>query len=254
MWAGLRETTMRRIEAAQQRLPPSAAFSGLTAAWLHGIDVFPCEPIEASVAPDVPVYRRSGLRLRRVALCEADVVDIRGLRVTRVVRTLADACSWLPLVDAVVLLDVALHRRRIRVNELSDAAGRLHGRRGVARFTRAIALANPAAESPMESRLRMLLILAGLPAPHVQVSIRDPHNNFAGRVDLYYPDHRLAIEYDGASHRDSLVADDRRQNRLQNAGVRLLRFTASDVLRNPDAVIRDVRLAMGSSRSGTAPR
>ena len=34
------------------------------------------------------------------------------------------------------------------------------------------------------------------------------------RTDLYYPDQRLALEYDGGSHRESLVEDNRRQNRL----------------------------------------
>lgn len=93
----------------------------------------------------------------------------------------------------------------------------------------------------MESRLRMLLVLAGLPRPKAQVSIHDRWGRFVGRPDLYYEEHRLGIEYDGGVHRDALVEDNRRQNRLLNAGVRLLRFTASDVLGNPDAVLTHVR-------------
>ena len=58
----------------------------------------------------------------------------------------------------------------------------------------------------------------------------DPRHQgrFLARTDLYYPDHRLTLEYDGGTHRESLVEDNRRQNRLLRAGFRLLRFTASE--------------------------
>ena len=80
----------------------------------------------------------------------------------------------------------------------------------------------------------MRLVLAGLPRPQVRASLGEP---FLARVDLYYPEHRVAIEYDGATHRDSLASDNRRQNRLLDAGYRVLRFTASDVLGSPASVI-----------------
>jgi very-short-patch-repair endonuclease len=93
----------------------------------------------------------------------------------------------------------------------------------------------------METRLRMLLVLNGLPRPEVQVTIRDDRGSFLGRPDLYYREHRLGLEYDGETHRASLVEDNRRQNRLLMAGIRLLRFTAADVLRRPDRVLAQVR-------------
>ena len=96
----------------------------------------------------------------------------------------------------------------------------------------------------METRLRLLLVLAGLPHPRGQVSLRDDFGLFLARPDLYYPDARLAIEYDGATHRVSLAADNRRQNRLIDAGYRLLRFTAGDVLDTPAAVVSMVRRAL----------
>ena len=105
-------------------------------------------------------------------------------------------------------------------------------------------LAEPATESPMETRLRLLLVLEGLPRPQVQISLHDDKGHFIGRPDLYYPSHRLALEYDGASHRETMTADHRRQNRLLNAGYRLLRFTAADVLSTPDSVVLLVRQAL----------
>lgn len=96
----------------------------------------------------------------------------------------------------------------------------------------------------METRLRLLLVLAGLPKPLVQPIIRDESGVFLARVDLYYPNHRLVLEYDGALHRHSLESDNRRQNRLFDAGYHILRFTVGDVLGNPGAVVALVRGAL----------
>ncbi len=80
--------------------------------------------------------------------------------------------------------------------------------------------------------------------PLAQVQLHDEHGQFVARPDFYYPEQRLALEYDGASHRDSLAADNRRQNRLMDAGYRLLRFTAADVLSCPESVVALVGRAL----------
>jgi very-short-patch-repair endonuclease len=90
----------------------------------------------------------------------------------------------------------------------------------------------------------LLLVMARLPRPLAQVRLHDEGGDFLGRQDFYYPLHRLAIEYDGAQHRESLTGDNRRQNRLVDAGYRLLRFTAADVLSAPDSVVALVRRAL----------
>src|SRR5689334_20526759 len=57
---------------------------------------------------------------------------------------------------------------------------------GTARLRRAIELAEPATESEMETRLRLLLVLAGLPRPQAQVRLHDDAGRFIARPDLYY--------------------------------------------------------------------
>ena len=109
--------------------------------------------------------------------------------------------------------------------------------------------AEPLAQSPMESRLRMLLVLGGLPRPQAQVTIGDG-DEIIGRIDLYYPNERLGIEYDGAVHQGSLAEDVRRQNALLRFGVRLLRFTARDVLGNPESVVSLVRGMLTATSAG----
>jgi very-short-patch-repair endonuclease len=234
VWAGILETPMSRLVAAGRRLPEQAAFSGLTAAWLHGLDVSLCDPIEVTIPRDVGVSSRAGIRVSRARLSESEVVCIRGLRATAMVRTLSDLCRRLPLTEAVVIADAALHMRRVTLDQLGS-------------MKRIVRFAEPASESPMESRLRMVLVLAGLPRPRAQVRIYDSNGRFAGRPDLYYEKQRLGIEYDGAVHRTTLAEDNQRQNKLLNAGVRLLRFTAVDVLQNPTSVVAQVLSALHSS-------
>jgi very-short-patch-repair endonuclease len=86
----------------------------------------------------------------------------------------------------------------------------------------------------------MILVLGGLPRPQVQVELRDINGTFLARPDLLYATARLAIEYDGATHRDSIVADNRRQNRLHRAGFHLLRYTGPDVYNRAQEILEEV--------------
>ena len=138
--------------------------------------------------------------------------------------------------EAMVAVDMSLRKGLLDLAELRAQPG----------LGRAAELAEPKAESAMETRLRLLLVLAGLPRPEAQVPLHDANGRFVGRPDLYYRTHRLGLEYDGGTHRNSLAHDDRRQNRLLSAGYRLLRFTAADVHRAPDSVVAQVRAVLAA--------
>jgi very-short-patch-repair endonuclease len=198
---------------------------------LHGLDVDPCDPVEITVAAPTTVSTRAGMVVRRRALDKRDVVKVHGYPVTSMLRTLRDLSRRLSLTDAVVIADMALHAGMVK-REALRSLGSIFDH------------VEPAAESPMESRLRMLLVLARLPRPEAQVEIRDGRR-FLGRVDLYYRDQRLGLEYDGGTHRNNLAEDNRRQNRLIDAGIRLLRFTASDIYNTPEVTVSMVRGALG---------
>jgi very-short-patch-repair endonuclease len=248
------ETRISTLIAVSKRLPRAAAFSGVTAAWLHGLDVRPCDPVEITIPSHLGVSRPRGVRVRRTLLSDDDVVRIRGFRATAIARTIADISARLDLTEAVVIADAALYSGRVTLETMTRWAAAHSRRPGIRRLRRVIELAEPVAESPMESRLRMLLVLGGLPRPRAQVEIRDANGRFVGRPDLYYDDAKLGIEFDGSGHRNSLVADNHRQNNLLGAGVRLLRFTAVDVMEDPDSVVDHVgALLWGlSPRSGTS--
>lgn len=92
VWAGLPDLPEVKVEAAYRRLPPAAAFSGLTAAWLHGLDV-DCEPFEVTISKGIGGSTRAGLVVRRAALGPGDVVNLRAsnLRAPHAERSLSPA-------------------------------------------------------------------------------------------------------------------------------------------------------------------
>jgi very-short-patch-repair endonuclease len=251
----LDDDPMHRLRAALRNLPAGSAFSEETAIWLHQIDLKPCNAIVAAIPPGSGVSARAGIALPRCVLPAVDVVYIRGLPVTSIPRTIADLARRLSLTEAVVIADAALHMQRVSLEQLQSWASANPGRPGIRKLRRVLEHAEPASESPMESRLRMALVLGGLPRPQAQVSILDRSGRFVGRLDLYYPDRRLGIEYDGATHRESITQDDRRQNALLRAGIKLLRFAAADVLGNPTLMVGQIREMLTTADSrGFDPR
>src|SRR2546430_5610045 len=160
-----------------------------------------------------------------------------------VTRTFFALCMRLPAVEVLVAIDAAVRSKLTDTDSLRRYADAATGSAGARRLRSLAELAQPA-ESPMETRLRWLLLQAGLPDPQVQTDLHDVDGRFVGRADIYYPASRLVIEYDGANHRERLVEDNRRQNLIINAGFRILRFAAADVLNQPDIVVSRVRSAL----------
>ena len=253
-WTEVGENPSLLLSAWQRLLPAGAVFSGATSAWLFGLDLEPIDPVQIVVPPDSGIRSRVGLSVRRCELSPAEVVSICGLPATALPFTLAGLCLERTAVEALVAIDMAVCAGLTDPAALSRYAEAARGRPGAGKL-RSLALFAAPAESPMETRLRWLLIQAGLPRPEVQTNLRDSKARFIGRADLYYPAAKLVLEYDGGNHRERLVEDDRRQNLLINAGFRLLRFTAADIHNRPDVVEAQVRgaLSMAALDAPLAP-
>ncbi|TFV76044.1 DUF559 domain-containing protein [Blastococcus sp. CT_GayMR19] len=251
--ADLPESFGLRIRGAGLLMPPAGVFSGRTAVYLHGATelVEDRTPVEVSVPPGVRFGPVAGLRIRQVALPSADVVAVmRTLRATSTLRTALDIARVEPLLDAVPVLDVLLARAVVGRSELRDAVGGLGAARGARRAQQAVALADPRAESQPESRLRVVLALAGL-SPIPQFVVRGATGGFVARVDLAFPDHRVAVEYDGAWHAEpgQFAKDRRRLNALVAVGWTVLHVTAAD-LRDPGALIARIRALLAAPNFG----
>jgi very-short-patch-repair endonuclease len=103
----------------------------------------------------------------------------------------------------------------------------------------------------METRLRLLIVRAGLPRPEVQWPVQDTATRTAVWLDLAYPEHRIGIEYDGGVHTrpDTVLRDIGRHTALLDQGWRVYRYTKLDVLHRPDRVVAQLRRALDQSRS-----
>ena len=254
-WAELPDDPWLTLDAWRRVLPTAAAFAGRSAAWLYGLDLQAMEPVEIVVPPTAAIRTRPGLVVRHMQLAEDEIVSVRGLRALRLPLMLAGLSLYQPAVEALIAIDMAIQRRLTSSLALTRGARAARGRAGMARLASLASVAGPA-ESPMETRLRWLLLESGLPRPEVQVDLRDGAARFVGRADIYYREAALVLEYDGGNHRDRLVEDDRRQNLIVSAGYRMLRFTAADLRDRPDAVVAQVRAALGPRfvRSARKPR
>lgn len=230
------------IQAFARVLPGSAVFIGRTAAWLHGLDLEPTNRVQVALPPPSRLESRAGLEIHHMDVGD-EVVRLHGVTATSLDRTLLDLCVLQSPVEALVALDMAVVARLTDKDALRCYATQVIGHRGVARLKSLADHAAPA-ESPMETRLRWLLIAAGLPPPEVQAELRNDEGGIIGRADLYYPSARLIIEFDGRNHQDRLVSDLRRQNALHHAGYKILRFTSADVYGRPDTVVALVRAAL----------
>jgi hypothetical protein len=86
---------------------------------------------------------------------------------------------------------------------------RYPGARGIVRLRLVLPLVDGGAESPQETRTRLALIDAGIPAPRTQIVVRDEYGEFVARIDMGYEDLRVGIEYDGPQHWTSADQRDR---------------------------------------------
>jgi len=218
--------------------------AGYSAAVLLGADCAPARaPAEVLVSGDARA--RAGLRVTRGEVVDADITTASGVRITTGVRTAWDLARRLPLVEGVVAVDALARVTGFDPAALVARRATQPGARGCRKLDDIVRLADPRAESPPETRLRVALVRAGLPSPAVQHRIVEEHGFVLARADLAYPDARLAIEYDGAVHFDRRRAerDRARDAELAQLGWETLRLVSEDVHCSlPQTVARIARL------------
>ncbi|MFC0003658.1 endonuclease domain-containing protein [Micromonospora siamensis] len=187
----------------------------------------------------------SGLRVHRAEVDPDDVCDQDGLLVTTVPRTCWDVSGWLDVVEAVVILDGLLARRLVGIPALREYALARAGRRGWRSLLRAVDLADAGAESPQESRTRARLVLAGLPRPQTQWVVADG-TRFVARLDLAWPEFKVAVEYDGLWHDDAeqFHRDRRRLNQLIGGDWIVLHVTGKRLREDFEGFLAEVRAAL----------
>lgn len=219
-----------RARAAAAMVVPASVVSGRSAGVLWGVELAgPRDDVELTVPPACHPRRVPGVRVRR-AVVPADHVQRRhGVLVTTPAFTAVSLASSLPLDDAIVAVDQLIATGVVDLEPIRELAAVIRGR-GSARARAVCALADGLAASPQETRLRLVIGRSTLPAPVAQFNVRR-EGRFVARVDFAWPEHRLALEYDGLWHaEDGQFARDRqRLNELRAAGWQVIHVTAVDL-------------------------
>jgi hypothetical protein len=217
---------------------PSALLSHVSAARLWGLPV-PRQAESTIRLTDPAQWRRGrGWQMTCAPLPPADRWRTGPLRVTSAPRTLIDCAREWPLEDAVVAMDAVVLAGRATVGELRAAAAAVHRWPGASRAVRAAAFADGRAESPLETRGRLRIVGAGLPAPELQVEIRTG-DRLVGVVDAWFDEAAVAVEFDGrvkyaAPWRDRSPArvlweEKRREDELRALDIRVVRIADADL-------------------------
>lgn len=196
-----------QIRAAVEQVSPDAVVSHLSAAVLHGLPVWgdPLRRVQLTRA------RRSGGRLtadlhvHAAPLEEWETVVIDGIAVTSLARTLVDVARQVGFEQAVVVADAALWRRIVTREELGLALDAARGRPGIPAARRALAFARWGSESVGESRSRVAMMCAGIPAPVLQWEVRTADGVVLGKADFGWPSLRTFGEFDGREKYGRLV-------------------------------------------------
>jgi hypothetical protein len=156
-----------------------------------------------------------------------------------------------PLEPAVVRIDALLNATQVPASAVEEIALRYGGARGIRNLRAALDLVDPGAESPQETRLRLLLVESGLPRPVTQIPVRNDFGRVVRRIDMGWPWRMVGVEYDGEQHfanPDDYAADIERLEFLASRGWTIVRVSSRQLRWERPAIVARVNGALAASR------
>ncbi len=250
------------IRAVAETRRHDMVVSHWSAAALHGLPIVGRWPTEVHVS----IGKVSGGRSRREVVKHAltiedhDVVEIDGMLVTSIARTVLDLAVYADRRTAVVAVDRALLIDRLgrtsplaTRDELWDCYFGRGSFRGAVRARAVLEFGATGAESALESVSRLSMRTIGCPVPELQRAFRD-YRGAIGNADFYWERYRLVGEADGAvkyldenlrgqrSADDVVLAEKHREDRIRGVGERVTRWPWAVGIR-PQALRRHLQQA-----------
>jgi very-short-patch-repair endonuclease len=238
-WLATRRRQAVATAAAVASRPGHVA-SGRSAAVLHGLPTFAVPTMPELTRPDsTGPGRRDVAHVRSARLGPREITTWFGIPVTSVARTLVDLGRH-DRRDAIMAVDAALREGLVSTRDIEVALGDARGWPGVRAARAVLAMADPRAESPLESLTRLVLHEDGFPPPELQQYIGDY------RVDMLFRAQRLVLEIDGLEKysEDEPRREKRRERRLRALDHRVERVTWDDVVVNWPETRRWLRAAL----------
>ena len=242
---GQKLTPVTRAVAAWLWSGRTAIVAGFSAAALHRTlwidDWLPAELNRPSRD------RTRNIVLHSDTLWDDEICMRDGIRMTTPARTAFDLGRRKGLLTAVIRLDALVQAADLKLADVELLADRHRGARGLVQLRRALPMVDGGAESPCETKTRLVLVAGGLPRPQTQIEIRTEWGIFLARVDMGWAEWKVAVEFDGAHHWTDAVQRTRDIDRLAELEARgwtVVRVSA-DMLRNrPQVVVERTRRAL----------
>lgn len=233
------DTLVVRAKAALLIAPPYAVISHESAARLW------CPQGPKSATVHISFSYHAFLRRKEVSVhrftYRLETVHRHGLPVTSPSMTFMHLAVRLELVELVIFGDQLVKRGHITAEDLvADAHSWEH--HGRAAGLRAARLVRSGVDSAPETRLRLLIVLAGLPEPTINHVIYHADGTIRYRIELVYGEILLAIEYDGRWHDedDQKAYDEARRAALRSEGWTFIVLRAEDLYETPDETLRTI--------------
>ncbi|MET4783375.1 hypothetical protein [Glaciihabitans sp. UYNi722] len=153
--------------------------------------------------------------------------------------------------DLVVAGDYLVRRKRplCNLDQLRTAVEAMGSARGARAMRTALGRVRGKTDSPMETRLRLLIVANNLPEPIIGYTVTNKYGDFVATPDLSYPNERIAIEYEGEIHRtDAQVyaADIERRERLEEAGWLVIRVVKQHLTVRTGWLLTRIRTALAA--------
>jgi hypothetical protein len=234
-------TAVLRARAAWLWAGDESTLTGLSAAAVLGTKCIVAQlPAELSRTDR---HCPSGIVLHTYSLESDDICVVDGMRVTTPERTAFDIGRTMRTRRALPYLDALASATEFKCADVLAIADRKPGIRGVRWLRSTLALVDGGAESPQETRVRLLLVNAGLPAPETQIEFADSFGVVRIRVDMGWREWRVAVEYDGVQHwsdRYQRSWDIDRLAMLEATGWAVVRVSA-EMLSRPTVIVDRVR-------------
>lgn len=198
------------------------------------------------VLPDehVTVVEPKERRSRSGIVChlghDGPVMVVDGIRVSSPPQVFVELATLLSLVDLVVVGDHLVRHGWISVAALQRFCAAASGP-GASAARAAVGYVRERVDSPMETRLRMLIVLAGLPEPEVNLLVGDGVE--FRKYDLSYRRSKTIVEYDGRQHAERVKqweSDLERRERIDDDEWRILVVIAKGIYSEPERTLQRV--------------
>jgi hypothetical protein len=200
-----------RVRATALTSPPGTQFSHDSAAAMLRLPSVQPWPVKAHQLTDRGPGGTSNTLITRHGMgLDRNTLDVDGVTVTSLVRTLIDMSCTTPFVRAVAMVDDGLRPPRrgdprwaqgvpaVTKEDLLTEMESLRPYRGLVKAAAAIGFANSLSGSPAESFGRVQFHALGLPTPELQVGFSDEWG-LIGFADFYWRELDLIVEVDGRS-------------------------------------------------------